>query len=197
MTTSRPLSDNFLTTSRQLPTNSGSTPYGALYYKDAIGCTGQPIIHQLKTKRMAKTTTSTSGVSGDRVRNDPAFERTRENNAEFARAGKAAKLVRNVFRDVTINAKDIVTQARLTKVMTRIVLGDVVSERGARTVNKGDLQQLQNFHFNERAGISDSLFVRCPVSFNRVSGEVTVTIPAFVPRNMMVQARGTTHFRIG
>jgi hypothetical protein len=63
-------------------------------------------------------------------------------------------------------------------------------------VNNGDLLQLQNFHFNVRAGISDSLFVRCPVNFNRVSGEVTVTIPAFIPRNMVQQARGTTHFRI-
>jgi hypothetical protein len=55
-------------------------------------------------------------------------------------------------------------------------------------VNNGDVLQLQNFHFNVRAGISDSLFVRCPVNFNRASGEVTVNIPAFVPRNMVQQA---------
>jgi hypothetical protein len=144
---------------------------------------------------MAKTT-STSGVSADRIKTDPAFERTRENMEEFARAGKAAKLLRSIFRDVTINAKDIITQARLTKVTSRIVLGDPISERGKRTVNNGDLQQLQNFHFNERAGIKDVLFVRCPISFNRVSGEVTVTIPSFVPRNSVEQANGTTHFRI-
>jgi hypothetical protein len=145
---------------------------------------------------MAKKTTATTGVSGDRVKNDAAFERTRENMEEFSRAGKAAKLVRNIFRDVTINAKDKVTHARLVKVTSRIITADTVSERGARTMSNGDLQQLQNFHFNVRVGISDSLFVRCPVSFNRVSGEVTVNIPSFVPRNMMQQARGTTHFRI-
>jgi hypothetical protein len=38
--------------------------------------------------------------------------------------------------------------------------------------------------------------VRCPVTFNRVSGEVVINIPAFVPRNMVQQAKGTTHFRI-
>ena len=139
---------------------------------------------------------STSGASADRIKNDPAFERTRENNAEFARAGKAAKLLRTIFRDVTINAKDIITQARLVKVTSRILKSDPVNGRGARTVNNGDLQQLQPFHFNERAGIKDVLFVRCPMTFNRVSGEVTVNIPAFVPGNMVQQAPGTTHFRI-
>jgi hypothetical protein len=149
----------------------------------------------LKTKTMAKTASS-GGATSDRIKNDPAFERTRENMAEFGRAGKAAKLLRTIFRDVTINAKDKITQARLAKVTSRIITTDPVNERGARIMNNGDLQQLLNFHFNARAGISDSLFVRCPLSFNRASGEVTVNIPAFVPRNMMQQARGTTHFRI-
>ncbi|OQP44982.1 hypothetical protein A4D02_09375 [Niastella koreensis] len=144
---------------------------------------------------MAKTQAK-SGVSGDRIKTDAAFERTRENNAEFARAGKAAKLLRRIFRDVTIHAKDRITQARLVKVASRIVLADPINERGKRTVNNGDVQQFENFHFNERAGISDSLFVRCPVSFNRVSGEVIVNIPSFVPRQGVQQAPGTTHFRI-
>jgi hypothetical protein len=168
----------------------------AFVYKKAFGCTGQPIISSLlKTKTMAKKA-STGGVSANRIKNDPVYERTRENMAEFGRAGKAAKLLRNIFRDVTINAKDIITQARLVKVTSRIVISDPVNERGARTVNNGDLQQLRNFHFNERAGIEDVLFVRCPVSFNRASGEVTINIPSFVPRQSIEQAKGATHVRI-
>jgi len=116
--------------------------------------------------------------------------------AEFGRAGKAAKLLRTIFRDVTINAKDRETQARLAKVMSRIISTDPVNERGARTVGNGDLQQFQNFRFNARAGIADSLFVRCPMSFNRATGEVIINIPSFIPRNMVQQAKGTTHFRI-
>jgi len=187
---------------RQSNAQAGSTRWGTTYqgasffHTNLFGCTGQPIIpSQTKIKTMAKTA-STGGASADRIKNDPAFERTRENMAEFGRAGKAAKLLRSIFRDVTINAKDRVTQARLAKVTSRIITTDPVNERGARTVNNGDLQQLQNFNFNVRAAISDSLFVRCPVNFNRGSGEVTVNIPAFVPRNMVQQARGTTHFRI-
>ena len=185
----RQLPDNFQRTSREVNTNW-------LYYKNAFGCTGQPIIPSLlKSKKMAKVKSKT-GVSGDRIKTDAAFERTRENMEEFSRAGKAAKLLRNIFRDVTINAKDIITQARLLKVTSRVLMADPLNERGARTVNNGDLQQLQNFHFNARAGISDVLFVRCPMSFNRASGEVTVNIPAFVPRISLQNADGTTHFRI-
>jgi hypothetical protein len=196
MATPRQLLGNSQATPRQLHASSGNTVYGDLYYKNSFGCTGQPIINSnSKIKKMAKTT-STSGVSGERVKTDSAFERTRENMAEFGRAGKAAKLLRSIFRDVTINAKDRITQARLAKVTSRIIATDPVNERGARTVNNGDLLQLQGFHFNARAGISDSLFVRCPINFNRASGEVTVNIPAFVPRNMVQQASGTTHFRI-
>jgi hypothetical protein len=187
---------------RQSDTHCNSSWGGTLYqgapfiHKNAFGCTGQPIIRSLlKIKTMAKTASS-GGTTADRIKTDPAYERTRENMAEFGRAGKAAKLLRTIFRDVTINAKDRVTQARLAKVTSRIITTDPVNERGARTVNNGDLQQLQNFHFNVRAGISDSLFVRCPVNFNRASGEVTLNIPAFIPRNMVQQARGTTHFRI-
>ena len=31
------------------------------------------------------------GIPAERIRNDPAFQRTRENGAEFGRAGKAGK----------------------------------------------------------------------------------------------------------
>ena len=186
---------------RQSDDHTGSTCCGtfnqgaSFLNKNAFGCTGQPIISKTKTKTMAKTASS-GGTSADRIKNDPAFERTRENMAEFGRAGKAAKLLRTIFRDVTINAKDRITQARLAKVTSRIITTDPINERGKRTVNNGDLQQLHDFHFNVRAGIKDVLFVRCTVNFNRVSGEVVVNIPSFVPRNSVQQAPGTTHFRI-
>ena len=32
-----------------------------------------------------------SAVEGNRIASDPAFQRTRENNSEFGRAGKAGK----------------------------------------------------------------------------------------------------------
>ena len=49
---------------------------------------------------MAKTASS-DGTSADRIKTDTAFERTWENKAVFSRAGKAAKILRTIFRDVT------------------------------------------------------------------------------------------------
>src|SRR5690606_41761396 len=59
----------------------------------------------LKTKDgyLAKEKTH---ISADRIATDPAFKRTRENGAEFGRAGKAGKLVRSAFRASSQTAPD-------------------------------------------------------------------------------------------
>ena len=46
--------------------------------------------HLVKTK---------SGVSGDRIANDPNFQRTRENGSEFGSSASAGKLLRNAVRN--------------------------------------------------------------------------------------------------
>ncbi|TAI92947.1 hypothetical protein DMA11_25320, partial [Marinilabiliaceae bacterium JC017] len=47
---------------------------------------------------------SKGGVDGDRIKNDPAFARTRENGAEFGRAGKSGKLLRNALKGLVSKA---------------------------------------------------------------------------------------------
>src|SRR5690554_3843282 len=55
------------------------------------------------------------GVEKERIMNDPAFQRTRENGSEFGRAGKGGKLIRNAIRLLLQNAKDKRVTSRLTK----------------------------------------------------------------------------------
>jgi hypothetical protein len=162
------------------------------FYKDLLSWTGQPFLSPLKQIEMA----TSKGVSSDKVLNDPAFERTRENMSEFGRAGKAASLVRDLFRDLTAYAKDTELQSRLLTVLKRALNADAVSKRGERTVTNGDQMQLKGFNFNERTSLKSSLFVKCPVTIDRVTGQVTITIPPFVPKTMVKGAAGTTHFRI-
>ncbi len=38
------------------------------------------------------------GIDSERIANDPAFQRTRENGEEFGRVGKAGKLLRTALR---------------------------------------------------------------------------------------------------
>jgi hypothetical protein len=162
--------------------------------KAFLDLTGQLFSNRLKIKIMA--TASKGKITADRIKNDPSFERTRENMAEFTRAGKAGKLMRTVFRELLINSTDNALQGRLVKVFSRVIATDPVSDRGERTVSKGDLLQVKGFNFNQRAPLSDTLYVRCTVSINRTTGQVLVNIPAFVPRIMLQAVRGTTHFRI-
>ncbi len=149
-----------------------------------------------RKKRNIMANEEPKGVSAERMATDPNFERTRENAAEFAAAGKAAYLLRSIFRDVTVYAKDKITQARLLTVCKRVLSTDGVSNRGERSVANGDHLQFKNFNFNGRAGIRDTLYVRCPVTIDRVTGKATVAIPSFVPKTMVQAAKGTTHYKI-
>ena len=54
------------------------------------------------------------GIPAERIRTDPAFQRTRENGAEFGRAGKAGKVLRNSIRQLLQNVNDSRMVSRLT-----------------------------------------------------------------------------------
>ena len=60
-------------------------------------------------------------LDADRIANDPAFQRTRENGAEFGRAGKATKVLRNALRSLLQNVSDSRMIARMVKEMMRVI----------------------------------------------------------------------------
>ena len=95
------------------------------------------------------------GVDGNRIANDPAFQRTRENGSEFGRAGKGGKLLRNAIRELLQNAKDKRVVSRLTKTLVAVTKTDTTNERGLRTLQDGNLSLLENFEFN----LNGKLFV--------------------------------------
>tara|TARA_B100000809_G_scaffold213192_1_gene217433 strand:+ start:6500 stop:6802 length:303 start_codon:yes stop_codon:yes gene_type:complete len=67
------------------------------------------------------------GIDASRIANDPAFQRTRENGAEFGRAGKDGKVVRNAIRVLLQNAKDKHVVSRLTTDLLKIVKTDTIN----------------------------------------------------------------------
>src|SRR5690242_15123541 len=73
-----------------------------------------------------------SGVPADRIANDPVFQRTRENGAEFGRAGKAGKILRNALRALLQNASDFRMVSRLTTEFIDVIQADVTNARGLR-----------------------------------------------------------------
>jgi hypothetical protein len=135
-------------------------------------------------------------ISKSRLASDPAFQRTRENNAEFGRAGKAVKLLRTAIRLLLQNAKDRHTTSRLTAAMMKVVKADATSARGLRNVMDGETELLQGFEFNVNAELSTVLFAAYQASINRVTGALELTIPSFIPKTNIVMPEGATHFQL-
>src|SRR5437868_15017821 len=91
---------------------------------------------------------SRGGVSANKIATHPAFQRTRENNAEFSTAAKGGRLLRTSLRSTIVNARDTYMVSRLTSQMLRAVQADTTSSRGLRNITRGVAGLLQGFNFN-------------------------------------------------
>jgi hypothetical protein len=136
------------------------------------------------------------GIDAKRIATDPAFQRTRENGAEFGRAGKAGKVFRNSVRALAKNASDSKVVSRMTKIMHNILKEDTTNPRGLRTVADGKIELLDGFEFNKNGQLTTTLYVPFTTTIDRVTGAISVNIPAFIPANMIAAPGGATHYRI-
>jgi len=136
------------------------------------------------------------GVDKNRIANDPAFQRTRENGSEFGRAGKGGKVLRNAIRILLQNAKDKRVVSRLTKDLLAIVKTDTTNERGLRTIQDGNLSLLENFEFNLNRKLGSTLYAAFTNAFDRVSGDATLNLTPFSPTVRIAAPTGTTHFKV-
>lgn len=135
-----------------------------------------------------------TSVDGTRIANDPAFERTRENNQEFGNAAQAGKLMRDALRPIALNASDGRIVSRLTQLMAQIKNMDVDSARGQRTVSSGLVDpnavlMLKGLEFNKQALMSSVLYK--PYAVDTTTGEITIT--GLNPVTDVVIPQGATH----
>lgn len=135
-------------------------------------------------------------LDANRIANDPAFQRTRENGAEFGRAGKAGKVIRTAFRSLLQNVSDPRMIARLVKELMKVIKADETNARGFRNVIDGESEMLTGFEFNVNSKLGTTLYAPFSHTINRVTGELSVSIPSFIPVNMVSAPAGTTHFKI-
>ena len=151
------------------------------FYKSADG-------HFVRTK---------GGVSKNRIMNDPAFVRTRENGMEFGSIATSGQLLRNSLGTLVFRAKDSKLTSRLVNVMGQIKNLDSVSARGARNVAEGlnsstSTSILEGFDFNARATFGSVL--NSIVSVDTTTG--TVSVAAYNPLEQMRSPEGATHFSL-
>lgn len=157
------------------------------------GTIGDITFYKTEDGYMAKENVT---VNADRIATDPAFQRTRENNAEFGRAGKAGKVLRNAVRTLLLNAKDNRVASRLTAEMMKVVKADTTNTRGMRNVIDGEAELLLGFDFNNNAKLGTTIYAPYTSVIDRVAGTLTVSLPAFNPAEQIAAPAGTTHFKI-
>ena len=136
------------------------------------------------------------GVDKKRIETDPAFQRTRENGAEFGRAGAGGKLIRKAIRLLLQNAKDKRVTSRLTQSLMKVIKTDTTNERGLRTIPDGDMSLLDGFEFNLNGKLSTVMFASYSPTLDRTAGTLDVEIPVFTPNASIDAPSGTTHFKI-
>lgn len=136
------------------------------------------------------------GVEGTRIASDPAFQRTRENGAEFGRAGAAGKLLRTAFRALVQHSSDDRMASRLTSAMVKVIQADATSARGLRNVIDGEAELLKGFEFNANGKLSSTLFAPYDVTIDRALGQFSMDLAPFVPANMIAGPAGATHYKI-
>lgn len=140
------------------------------------------------------------GVDGDRIANDPAFVRTRENNSEFGTSASSGKLLRDALRRMMMRASDGRVTSRLTKVMTGVKNLDATSPRGQRNVGVAIAlpeakARLNGFNFNIKSILGSVLYKEFDVD----TATGITTILGLIPMNDIAFPAGATHvtFRAG
>lgn len=147
-----------------------------------------------KGKEGAYLVRTKGGVNADRIKNDPAFARTRENGTEFGHAASSGKVLRRAITNLLADVKDTSVTARLTQVMSKVKNTDTTSIRGERNVAVGlattyGKLALKGFDFNKHAALSN--VVLKDYTLDSVSGEVVVT--DFTPNLDLSTPNGATH----
>lgn len=157
------------------------------------GTIGGVTFYKTKDGYLAK---EKSSIPADRIANDPAFQRTRENGAEFGRAGKAGKTLRTALRALLQNTADSRMVSRLTQKMMEVIKLDETNPRGLRNVIDGEAELLEGFEFNINGKLGTTLYAPFTYAVDRALGTLTVNLAAFIPQNMIAAPGGATHFKL-
>ncbi|OQP48057.1 hypothetical protein A4H97_29945 [Niastella yeongjuensis] len=131
-----------------------------------------------------------------RVLADPAFELTRQNNAEFSRACTANRLLRQAFKLGMRNKADRYVSGRLTKTMFKILQSDLVNGRGERRVPQGVLTTLKGFNFNRDTNLQNVLKAPYSIIFDNQLMRATISFPSIIPQAMIDTASGANAFML-
>lgn len=135
-------------------------------------------------------------ISGERIKCDPAFARTRQNATEFAGAARAGKLLRRAFEPLMEYASDSRVTSRLAGALVKVIRADMTRPAGQRTVMGRNTTLLGDFNFNRHSSLDKTFRAAYTASIDRATHSFTVHIPTFDPSASVQTLPGATHFRL-
>lgn len=157
------------------------------------GTVGNVSFYKSKDGYMARIK---AGVKGERIQTDAAFARTRENNAEFARATAASLQLRTALSNAISQVKDRKMATRLFTQMMIVVKADATNDRGLRNVLDGELELLHGFEFNAASPLISTFNAPYTSTIDRAAGTLAVSIPPYVPGDAIKPPTGATHYAL-
>ncbi len=166
---------------------------GPLKYKGTLGD-----IRHFKIKGLSGHFAGMKGgPDGEQVLTAPEFARTRENMNEFAGSAKAAKSIRVGLSQLMKQMSDSQLTGRLTAIMKKINLEDVVSPRGFRSILiTTQPQYFTGLPFNKNVSFDGVFYAPFTLLGSVGRDSATLTVPAFNPASYINAPAGATHFRL-
>lgn len=166
---------------------------GHVKYKGTIG-----EIRHFKIKGLSGNFAGLNGgATGDQIKNDSAFVRTRENMNEFGGCASVGKSLRTGFSQIMRQMSDPQLTGRLTGIMKKINLEDQSEARGYRAILvTTQPQYLLGLNFNRYSSF-EGLFTGVIETISNVDrDEVTLKVEPFNTLNNVNAPSGATHFRL-
>lgn len=137
-----------------------------------------------------------NGPDKGKIENDPAFQRTRENNAEFGGAATVAKALRVSLVSLLQTVSDSKLISRMTQTMK------LINARGNGPRGQRSFELLNNkalligFEFNKKTSFSSVFNAPFVFSHTMTRNAASIDVAGFMPRNYIPAPAGATHFRL-
>jgi hypothetical protein len=133
------------------------------------------------------------GISGDRVKKDPAFAVTRLWANDFGKAGKMSKIIRDAF----LSQIDLThTHNPLVKQLIEVLDTDKTNSFGDRCFGAASFSPLAGFNFNPAQPFQQIVNHAFIVEHNASKNQIQVTIPALVPDDSITAPEGFSFFSV-
>ena len=165
---------------------------GHVKYKGTIG-----EIRHFKIKGMTGNFAGLKGgATGEQIKNDAGFERTRENMNEFAGCATVGKSIRAGQAQLTKQMCDSQFTGRLTGIVKKINLEDQSEARGYRAILITSVPQyLIGLNFNRNKSFEGSFSAPVEAAASPERDSVILTVKPFNPLTQVNAPSGATHFR--